>query len=148
VSELELRPMTAQDIEAVAAIEHAIHRFPWTTGNFVDALNSGYLCKVAELDDVIAGYAVMMPAVDEVQLLDIGIVAEQQGRGLGGELLQRMMKLARGLGMRRMLLEVRPSNVAALALYGKYGFHEIGLRRDYYSAGDQREDAMVMERML
>jgi [ribosomal protein S18]-alanine N-acetyltransferase len=148
VSELVLRPMAAEDIEVVAGIEQSIHRYPWTPGNFSDALNSGYLCKVAELDGDMVGYAVMMPALDEVQLLDIGIVAEQQGRGLGGELLQRMMRLARGLGMRRILLEVRPSNVAALALYSKYGFREIGLRHGYYSAEDEREDAIVMERIL
>jgi [ribosomal protein S18]-alanine N-acetyltransferase len=148
MSELVLRPMVAEDIDAVVAIERAIHRFPWTLGNFSDALDSGYLCKVAELDGAIAGYAVMMSALDEIELLDIGIVAEYQGKGLGSELLQRMMELARSINMRRMFLEVRPSNVAALALYSKHGFREIGLRRGYYAAGDEREDAIVMERIL
>lgn len=148
MSDLALRPMTAEDVAAVAAIEQDIHRYPWTPGNFGDALGSGYLCKVAELDGGIAGYAVMMPGVGEAELLDIGIVAAFQGRGLGGELLQRMMELARGLGMQRMLLEVRTSNVAALALYRKQGFVEIGRRRGYYAAGDEREDAIVMERIL
>ena len=118
--------MVAEDVETVAAIERAIHHFPWTPGNFSDALDSGYVCKVAELDGNMVGYAVMMPALDEVELLDISIAAEYQ----------------------RMFLEVRPSNIAALALYGKHGFREIGLRRDYYSAGDKREDAIVMERIL
>jgi len=140
--------MVAEDIETVAAIERVIHRFPWTPGNFSDALNSGYVCKVAELDGNMVGYAVMMPVLDEVELLDISIAAEYQGRGLGSDLLQQMMGLARGINMQRMFLEVRPSNVAALALYSKHGFREIGLRRDYYSAGDKREDAIVMERIL
>ena len=148
MSDLALRPMTTQDVAAVVRIEQAIHRYPWTPGNFGDALGSGYLCKVAERDGGMVGYAVMMAGVGEVELLDIGIVAECQGRGLGGELLQQMMELARGLGMQRMLLEVRPSNAAALALYRKYGFGEIGLRRNYYAAGDEREDAIVMERIL
>ena len=148
MNELVLRPMGQEDIEAVAGIERAIHRFPWTPGNFSDALDSDYLCKVAELNGAIAGYVVMMPAVDEVELLDIGIAAEYQGRRLGSELLQRMMELARSINMQRMFLEVRPSNVAALALYSKHGFREIGLRRGYYAAGDEREDAIVMERTL
>lgn len=145
---LTLRPMVADDVEAVAAIEQHIHRFPWTPGNFADALNSGYQCKVAELDGNLVGYAVMMPGVDEVELLDIGIVAAYQGQGLGSELLLHMFELARGLGAQRMLLEVRPSNDAGLALYHKHGFAEIGRRRDYYAAGEQREDAIVMERIL
>jgi len=140
--------MVTEDIGIVAAIECAIHRFPWTPGNFSDALDSGYVCKVAELDGNMVGYAVMMPALDEVELLNVSIAAEYQGRGLGSNLLQRMMELARGISMQRMFLEVRPSNVAALALYSKHGFREIGLRRDYYSAGDEREDAIVMERIL
>lgn len=148
MSELQLRPMVGEDIEVVAAIERAIHRFPWTPGNFSDALNSGYVCKVAELDGNMIGYAIMMPALDEVELLDISIAAEYQGRGLGSDLLQRMMELARSINMQRMFLEVRPSNVAALALYSKHGFREIGLRRDYYSVGDKYEDAIVMERIL
>jgi ribosomal-protein-alanine N-acetyltransferase len=148
MSELELRPMVREDLEAVAAIERAIHRFPWTLGNFSDALDNGYLCKVAELDGDIAGYAVMMPALDEVELLDIGIAAEYQGRGLGSDLLLRMIELAHSINLRRMFLEVRPSNLAALALYGKHDFRKIGLRRGYYAAGDEREDAIVMERIL
>jgi len=148
MNELVLRPMAQEDIETVVGIERAIHRFPWTPGNFGDALDNGYLCKVAELDGAIAGYVVMMPALDEVELLDIGIAAEYQGRGLGSELLLRMMELARSINLQRMFLEVRPSNVAALALYGKHGFREIGLRRGYYAAGDEREDAIVMERIL
>jgi [ribosomal protein S18]-alanine N-acetyltransferase len=148
MNELALRSMVQDDIEAVAGIEHVIHRYPWTPGNFSDALDNGYLCRVVELDGAIAGYAVMMPALDEIELLDIGIVAEYQGKGLGSELLQRMMELARSINMQRMFLEVRPSNVAALALYNKHGFREIGLRRGYYAAGDKREDAIVMERTL
>ena len=58
------------------------------------------------------------------------------------------MKIARAMKLRRMLLEVRPSNVAALGLYFDAGFREIGLRRGYYPAVDGREDAIVMEREL
>jgi ribosomal-protein-alanine N-acetyltransferase len=83
-----------------------------------------------------------------VQLLNIGIVTEHQGKGLGGELLERMAGLARALKMQRMLLEVRPSNAVALALYRKHGFRQIGLRHGYYPAGAGREDAIVMERIL
>ncbi len=145
---LALRPMRPEDLDAVARIEQRIHAYPWTPGNFADALSSGYLCRIAELGGELVGYAVLMQAVDEAQLLDIGIAAEYQGRGLGAELLERMTELARTLKMARMLLEVRPSNTRALALYRGHGFRQIGLRRGYYSARTGREDAIVMERML
>lgn len=129
-------------------IERRIYPYPWTQGNFSDALNSGYLCQVAELGGKMIGYVVIMPAVDEVQLLNLGIDAAYQGKGLGGALLEEAMAQARAQQMQRMLLEVRPSNIAALALYRKHGFREIGLRRGYYPADNGREDAMVMERIL
>ncbi len=140
--------MGAEDVDLVLHIEQHVHAHPWTRGNFTDALDSGYICKVAELEGAVVGYAILMPAPDEAHLLDIGIVTEHQGKGLGGELLEQMTDVARALDMKRLLLEVRPSNSAALALYRRHGFHQIGLRRGYYPARTGREDAIVMERAL
>lgn len=148
-SALTLRPMRHGDIEEVMRIEHGIYPYPWTAGNFSDSLVSGYVCKVAELDGAMVGYAVLMPLLDDSNLLTIGIATAHQRKGLGEELLHSMMTLARDAGIRSMILEVRPSNSAALALYRKCGFREIGLRRAYYPADNNgREDAIVMERLL
>lgn len=142
---LALRPMHLEDVEPVMKIEQRVHRHPWTHGNFTDALNSGYIGRIAELDGSMVGYAVMMPALDEAHLLTIGVDTEHQRKGLGSELLQEMKELAHAAGMQRIILEVRPSNAAALALYRNNGFREIGVRRDYYAADSGREDAIVME---
>jgi len=144
-----LREVTPADVDAIVRIEQRVHAHPWTRGNFVDAFISGYVCKVYEEGNEVIGYAVIMPAVDEVQLLNISIAAEHQRRGLGRKLLLELFAVARGMGMRRMLLEVRPTNVAALGLYRAIGFCEIGRRRGYYpSDNNGREDAIVMECIL
>lgn len=144
-----LRDMTEADLDAVLAIERAVHAHPWTLGNFSDALRSKYLCKIYETEArELVGYAVMMLAVDEAELLDIAIAASQQRKGLGRKLLDELLALARRHAMRRMLLEVRASNAPALALYRSMGFSDIGLRRDYYPAGRGREDAILMGRGL
>ncbi len=145
---MQLREMNPADVDAVMRIEQCVHAHPWTRGNFTDALNSGSICKVYETEGMMLGYFVLMPAVDEAQLLNISIAAEHQRKGLGRKLLDETMEMARGLGMLRMLLEVRPSNAAALGLYRDAGFREIGLRRGYYPGGNEREDAIVMEREL
>ncbi len=144
-----LRDMTEADLEAVLRIEREVHAHPWTEGNFSDALRSGYLCKVyaSEAGDVV-GYAMLMLAVDEAELLDIAIALPHQRRGKGRVLLEEMLQLARGAGMRRVVLEVRASNHAAIALYGSAGFERIGLRRNYYPAAQRREDAILMGRVL
>ena len=92
----------------------------------------------------IRGYAVLRPVLDEAELLNIGVAAGQQRKGLGRALLGDMLGLARDRNMRRVFLEVRLSNTAALALYRGTGFGEIGVRRDYYQNSSGSEDAITM----
>ncbi len=143
-----LRAMTLADLDEVMRIEQAVHDYPWTRGNFADALASDYLCKVLVEQGEMLGFVVMMPAVDEMQLLDISIASAYQRKGWGRRLLAEAMHIARGMSMQRMLLEVRSSNAAAQGLYADAGFREIGIRRGYYQADNGREDAIVMEREL
>jgi ribosomal-protein-alanine acetyltransferase len=143
------RDMTAADLDAVLGIEAAVQDYPWTRGKFTGALESGNLCKVLEEAGEILGYAVMLEAPDEMELLTIAIAACHQRKGLGRWLLSRVLEYAREKKMMRVILEVRPSNEAALGLYGREGFAEIGLRRGYYCAHNGgREDAIVMARNM
>lgn len=139
-----LRDMTEADLNAVLRIEREVHAHPWTLGNFSDALRSKYVCKVLEDNDSMLGFAVLMLAVEEAELLDISIDSRQQRHGWGRKLLEEMMALARRHEMHRVVLEVRASNRAAIGLYRKVGFSDIGLRRDYYPAQNGREDAILM----
>ena len=93
----------------------------------------------------IAGYAVVMVAAGEAHLLNLSVAALWQRRGIGRETLAFAKKLARDLGAVKILLEVRPSNEAALAPLRIGGLHEIARRRSYYPAGDGREDAIVLQ---
>jgi ribosomal-protein-alanine N-acetyltransferase len=144
-----LRDMTETDLDAVLRIENEVHAHPWTRGNFGDSLRSKYECKVyaSEAGEML-GYAVLMLAVDEAELLDIAIATRHQRHGLGRRLLEEMMVLARRANKHRMVLEVRASNTAAIGLYRKAGFADIGLRREYYPANNGREDAILMGRNL
>lgn len=139
------RRMTAADLDAVIAIEDAIYPYPWTRGNFSDALAASYHCRMVERGGQPVGYTVVMVAAGEAHLLNLSVAGAWQRRGLGRELLNYVFKLARDTSAGRILLEVRPSNRAAIALYSSAGFSEIALRRGYYPAGDAREDAVVMQ---
>ena len=140
--------MTAGDLDAVMAIEESIYAHPWTRGNFSDSLAAGYHCWIVESGRDIAGYTVVAVAAEEAHLLNLSIAGPLQRRGLGRELLSFVRKLARDYAARSILLEVRPSNAAALALYAAAGFAEIGVRKGYYPDGDGREDAVVLQRQL
>lgn len=141
-------PMREADLAEVVALEERIQAFPWTPGNFRDALAAGYDCWLQREQGDLAAFAVTMPAVDETHLLDIGVAPERQRSGLGRALLGFLCREACRAGMTRMLLEVRPSNTQAIAFYRQAGFAEIGRRRGYYPAPDGREDAIVMAKNL
>lgn len=142
--------MNVTDIEDVIAVEQNAYPFPWTRGNFLDSLDSGYEAWVLRDEDgLLLGYFLMMYAVEEVHLLNITVRPDRQGQGLGRKLLDQLIALARDAGMHAVLLEVRPSNNHALMVYHHLGFAQIGQRKNYYpAAGAGREDAIVMRKML
>jgi ribosomal-protein-alanine N-acetyltransferase len=138
-------PMTAADLDEVYALELTVYPHPWSRGNFADSLNAGYHAWVLRDKGELAGYFLLMAAVDEAHLLNVSVAANRQGQGLGLYLLDKVAACARGLGAESVLLEVRPSNLRALKIYLRYGFVEIGRRKAYYPAHNgQREDAIVM----
>jgi ribosomal-protein-alanine N-acetyltransferase len=139
-----MRAMTIDDVDTVLDIERSVQAYPWTRGNFIDALNCGYVCRLDEQDGEIRGYALLRPVLDEAELLNIGVAAGHQCKGLGRSILREMLDFARAMKMRRVFLEVRSCNTAALALYRSTGFGEIGVRRGYYQNANGSDDAITM----
>ncbi|MCR2747563.1 ribosomal protein S18-alanine N-acetyltransferase [Limnobacter parvus] len=139
-----IRPMTEADVPAVILVENQIYEFPWTDRNFLDSLRAGYHMHCMWLDEQLAGYIVMMHVVDEFHLLNISIRTDLQGYGHGKHLLEWGIGQAKMANATGMLLEVRPSNTSAKALYEKEGFKLIGARKNYYPSHMGREDALVM----
>lgn len=143
-----MRAMTREDVDAALAIEQAVQPYPWSRGNFADALDSGYLGLVseasAEAGGGLQGFVVLMPGVGEAELLNIAVAASQQRRGLGRRLLEAALAVSRERGWGRVFLEVRAGNLPAIALYRSAGFAEIGVRRGYYRNAQGSEDALVM----
>jgi ribosomal-protein-alanine N-acetyltransferase len=148
---LVLRPMVVADVDEVYALEQSVFPHPWSRGNFMDSLASGYDAWVLREPDegALAGYFLVMYAVDEAHLLDVAVCGARHGSGLGRLLLDRIAARARAMGMGSILLEVRPSNVRALQVYERYGYTQIGRRKGYYPAHEgRREDAIVMRYAL
>jgi ribosomal-protein-alanine N-acetyltransferase len=143
-----LAAMREQDLDEVMAIENAIYTHPWTRGNFTDSLRAGYACMTWRLDGELVGYFILLAAAGEAHLLNLSIGARWQRGGQGKALLGEASALARRLGAANIFLEVRPSNHAALALYGRFGFRKVATRRDYYPADQGREDALVLSLAL
>jgi len=148
---LTLLPMVVADIDEVFALEQSVFPHPWSRANFVDSLSSGYDAWVLREpnEGLLAGYFLVMYAVDEAHLLDVAVSGARHGTGLGRFLLDRIAARSREKGMASILLEVRPSNERALQVYERYGYTQIGRRKGYYPAHEgKREDAIVMRYAL
>lgn len=137
------RLMTEVDLDAVLKVEYAAYSHPWTRGIFLDGLKSYEIWLMFEGAQQV-GHGVINVIIDEAHLLNITVKPESQGRGLGLRLLEQLMSRAYELNGRECFLELRASNQAAYRLYERYGFNEVGRRRDYYPAVGGSEDALVM----
>ena len=138
-----VREMLHGDLAGVASIERRSYEFPWSHGVFRDCLLAGYHCLVLEGDDGICGYGILSVAAGEAHILNLCVSRHMRGFGFGAQLLDEMLARARAANVERVLLEVRPSNSIAIALYRKRGFLPFGSRRAYYQAPTGREDALV-----
>lgn len=162
-AELSFLPMQIADLDAVLEIESVSHLHPWTRGNFSDSLVAGHwaYCIRPQIDQVIKGsyldpailwaYCILFPAVDELHLLNITVSPKLRKLGLGSRMMAAIEGVAAQQNIPRIILEVRPSNIAAVTLYQKLGYEQIGIRKNYYPADPQlgiREDALVMAKSI
>lgn len=147
--EARLEPLDAARLDALLQIEQLAYPHPWTRGNFMDALRSGYHARLLLAGEELLGYYVAMQGVDEVHLLNITVSPNYQGQGWGRVMLDALALWARSLGAQWLWLEVRVSNTRAIAVYEAHGYRRVGLRKNYYPAGSgRREDAVVMSLRL
>src|SRR5437868_7395626 len=140
--------MRPGDLDEVLAIERASFTMPWSRGAFLYEIEQNRVarCLVVREDGCIVGYLCMWEIADEVHVTNIAIHPAYRRRGIARELLSGLVADARGRDVRMIVLEVRPSNHQAIALYESFNFRVTGRRRGYYY--DTGEDALVMESRL
>lgn len=143
-----VRPIVEADLPRIHRIELASYDYPWSIGNFSDALRAGYSMWVREAENEVIGYYTLMCAVGEAHLLNLTIAPIWRRHGLGRDLLNHCLTSARGHQAESLFLEVRVSNLPAIALYRDSGFVDLAVRRGYYPARQGREDALIMKRDL
>lgn len=150
-TEYQLRAMTRQDLSEVMRIERGSYQLPWTEKIFSDCLEVGYLTLVVEAEQQLHGFVVFSVAVGESHILNLCVDPAHRHCGIAEALMHQSIASAILHGAETMFLEVRVSNIAAIALYEKLRFVETGRRKNYYNiAGviDCREDALLMARDL
>lgn len=138
-----IRLMHTADLDQVVQIERLVQTHPWSLQQFQESIQS-YQSTVIEQAGQVVGFCILQPVLDEANLLLMAIHPNQQGKGLGYQLLDASLAQLKNNPL-QVFLEVRESNQAAIALYEKSGFHQIDLRKNYYPKPDgTREHAIIM----
>ena len=134
--------MGPEDAAAVTALEQRCFAHAWSENELLAAMEQDTFSVFAlKQDGVLVAYAAVYHTADELEILNIAVEPERRGRGLGGRLLGLVLREAAKMGIVRSVLEVRPSNAPAIALYTAHGYVRIGRRKGYYT--DTNEDALV-----
>jgi ribosomal-protein-alanine N-acetyltransferase len=144
-----LRRMRAADAPAMLAIERAAFDLGWPSTAFEREVLENQMARYVVLEGAadgavsgLLGFAGLWLMFDEAHVVTVAVLPECRGRGFGRLLVHGLVEMARSEEMSVATLECRVSNAAARALYGRYGFYEVGLRKKYYS--DNHEDAVIM----
>lgn len=140
-----LRPMTPDDVPAVAGLEAAVSAEPWSAKLFADEFavvaHDSRRWVVAEADGALVGFGGLMIVGDEGHVMNLAADPSRRRTGIGRRLLSALWDEAVAAGVRHLTLEVRLDNEAARALYHRFGFAPVGVRRGYYGDGT---DALVL----
>ena len=142
---VEIRTLEAGDLTAIEAIEQRAYPTPWSRSMFASELaKPTSICLGAFEGEQLVGYMINSRYVDAWHVMNVAVDPGHRRRGIATTLLERLFELTRDDERRGYTLEVRVSNVGAIALYEGFGFRPKGVRRGYYT--DNREDALIMWR--
>ncbi len=138
---LTVRPMTIDDLPAVLEVEAASFPEPWPRHLFqAELAQASRIYLVVERGELFCGFGGVVLVGEEAHIVTLAIEPAERERGVGSMLMVSLVEAAKTRGAQNLTLEVRRSNDAAQQLYRKFGFEEVGLRREYY----RTEDALVM----
>lgn len=142
---VNVRAARVDDVPAIHRLEAASFSDPWTPDSFRSMIAQPLaLATVAELEGRIVGYCIAWAIGDEAELVNLCVAPSTRGVGVGGLLLDDLLRTLDVRGGATLYLEVRDSNEAAQALYRGRGFLASGRRKAYYR--HPAEDAVIMRR--
>ena len=144
---MQIRPMTKNDCEQVAAIEAVSFSIPWSLKAFTDTVEKdNFRYFVADEAGEILGYCGFLFVLDEAEIPNVCVKSSARKQGVGKKMMNALIEEAKKLGISTLFLEVRESNAAARTLYKSLGFAEDGIRKNFYE--QPVEHAILMSKAL
>lgn len=144
---MSIRLMEQADLQVIASLEKELFLAPWNQDDFLNELTNNPFARyyVLEKKHLIKGYIGLWMMGDQCQITTIGVVQNEQNHGYGSQLMEKAIQKSQEFHYDNINLEVRVSNLKAIALYEKYGFKKVAVRKNYY---ENHEDAYLMIKEL
>ena len=136
--------LTPDDLAQAFAIECRSHAFPWSEKTFASNQGERFINLRLDADGKMVAFAITQVVLDEASLFNIAVDPDFQRRGYGRQLLQHLIDELIKRNVLTLWLEVRASNLPAIALYEQLGFNQVSRRPNYYPTASGREDAILM----
>lgn len=142
-----IAPMTEEHLSAVAEIERLCFSEPWSEAALKESLDSPYSHFYVYIEEgTVAGYMGLYAVAGDGSVTNVATHPSHRKKGVGYALVENALRIAEGLSLEYVTLEVRKSNIPAQKLYEKCGFKTVGIRKGFYSL--PKEDGIVMQREL
>lgn len=143
MNNINIFPMTYEDIDDVLAISFLSFPISWSRESFITELENNFAYYVvAKSNNIITGFGGTWIIIDESHITNIAVHPSFRGLGIGELILKSLIDLGISHFISSMTLEVRASNAIAISLYNKLDFKEEGRRKKYYE--DNGEDALIL----
>jgi ribosomal-protein-alanine N-acetyltransferase len=141
---VRISPFRRRHLRSVVRIEEEAYPRPWSATLFLSELaqRSSRRYTVGTIGPIVVGYVGLMIVEDDGHITTLTVDPGWHHRGIGTVLLLDVARAATGLGVRHLTLEVRVGNDPAQALYRRFGFAPVGIRKNYYA--ETGEDAIIM----
>lgn len=146
INRISIRDYVSGDEKKIAALERECFSSPWSETAITDAVANGTKFLIAEKGFDFAGYISLNTAADEGYINNIAIQPSFRRQGIAERLLTALDKKAQKFELAFLSLEVRESNLAAIKLYEKCGYQNMGIRKNFYA--DPRENAIIMTKTM
>ena len=135
--------LTEEYIKSLVELEQICFDEPWTEGMFLSDIKNEHTVYYAVIDaDKVIAYVGMWITVDEGQITNVAVHPDYRRKGIAKSLLKKLYDVCLQNKLESITLEVRESNVKAIALYKNEGFENVGLRKNYYK--NPTENAILM----
>ncbi|MFZ9917271.1 MAG: ribosomal protein S18-alanine N-acetyltransferase [Methylophilaceae bacterium] len=132
------------DLKNILLIESQNKVALWSLKNFQESLTAKDYFKVMRFNDETVAFIIAKVMNHECEILNLGVEISMRKKKLASKLLNNLIDFSKVLNIKQIFLEVRVSNTAAVNLYDKFKFNEIGYRPNYYITENGREDALIM----